>query len=76
MVLTLKRWKSRSSPGIEGGETGKPIRIFVASSAGGRIRDLGYRANKARRPVGLAEPCGSVPPQCRQTLLARGGAAR
>src|SRR3546814_14508654 len=30
----------------------------LASSAGAGIRSLGYRANKARRPVGLADPSG------------------
>jgi hypothetical protein len=28
----------------------------MASNAGGHIRGLGFGANKARRPVGLAKP--------------------
>jgi hypothetical protein len=44
MVLTLKRWKSRSSPGIEDGESSYThSHCLLASGAGGRIRDLGYR---------------------------------
>ena len=66
MVLPLKRWKSRTSPGIAAGViTGSPfILSFSASSAGGRVCDPGFRAigraSKLAHPcvgaVGLAEP--------------------
>ena len=35
MVLPLKRWKSRSSPGIEAGGNGKPIHLSVPARKGG-----------------------------------------
>ena len=38
MVLTLKRWKSRSSPGIAAGGAGKPIHSFNKAAAGRKPR--------------------------------------
>ena len=62
MVLTLKRWKSRTSPGIEAGVYGKnPFTLFV----GLRRRRTHPRPwlprHTARRPLGLAKPSASLP---------------
>src|SRR3546814_10333410 len=59
MVLLLKHWKSRSSPGIVAGACARdhknPFTLLLASGAGSHIRGLGYRANMAQRPASLAE---------------------
>src|SRR3546814_9753635 len=64
MVLLLKHWKSRSSPGIVAGACARdhknPFTLLLASGAGSHIRGLGYRANMAQRPASLAEAEASV----------------
>src|SRR3546814_16029949 len=64
MVLLLKHWKRRSSPGIVAGACARdhksPFTLLLASGAGSHIRGLGYRANMAQRPASLAEAEDSV----------------
>ena len=59
MVLTLKRWKSRTSPGIAAGVLRKTHSLcLLASGAGGRIRGLGYRAIRRDGRSALRSPRG------------------
>ncbi len=72
MVLTLKRWKSRSSPGIEGGETGKPIHDVRWPQASAAAPRLWLSRNKRGGQSALRSL--TAPARTASTRLSRFGA--
>ena len=79
MVLALKRWKSRSPPGIVAGAfREKPIHFVIGLKRRWPQCGLGYplRHRRYGRPVGLAKLKASGQLIAQVTQVTRGGAVR